>query len=111
MEFKRLNNMTGSDPVMNRRITSIFLHDLEAFKTLFTSLSQQQKLDHIKFSLHKIKPSLVIFEMGELINQYEDLLQIAQKSPRFSDYQEKLNSTIKETELQIGKVKVFLSSL
>lgn len=111
MEFKRLNNMTGSDPVMNRRITSIFLHDFESFKELFTSLVEQKHLDKIKFALHKIKPSLVIFEMDDLISQYEELLELAKKADSLSKEQKKMEATIKETQVEINKVKNFLASL
>lgn len=96
---------------MNRRITSIFLHDFEAFKELFVSITQHKQMDQIKFALHKIKPSLVIFELDDLINQYDELMQIAQTEGLTSQHQEKLSSTIKETEIKIGKVKNFLASL
>lgn len=111
MEFKRLNNMTGSDPVMNRRITSIFLHDFESFKELFTALGEQKHLDMIKFALHKIKPSLVIFEMDDLISQYEELLELAKTADSLSKEQKNMEATIKETQVKINKVKSFLASL
>lgn len=103
--------MTGSDPVMNRRITSIFLHDFESFKELFTSLDEQKHLDKIKFALHKIKPSLVIFEMDDLISQYEELLELAKNGDSLSKEQKKMETAIKETQVKINKVKSFLASL
>ena len=36
MDFKRLNNMTGKDAVLNRRITSTFINDYENFLQLFS---------------------------------------------------------------------------
>ena len=111
MEFKRLNNMTGKDPVMNRRIASIFLNDFEAFKELFLSGTEQKQLDQIQFALHKIKPRLVIFEMDDLVNQYEELLQIANSEVPSLEYEEKLIAVIKETEIKIAKVREFLISL
>lgn len=111
MEFKRLNNMTGSDPVMNRRITSIFLHDFESFKELFTALGEHKHLDQIKFALHKIKPSLVIFEMEDLITQYEEFLELAKKEDSLSKEKKKMDALIKETQVKINKVKIFLASL
>lgn len=111
MEFKRLNNMTGSDPVMNRRITSIFLQDVESFKELFSLLGEETQLEHIKFALHKIKPSLVIFEMDDMINQYEDLLNQAASQVYPSAFREKLDNAIRETEKKIEKVRSFLAAL
>ena len=103
--------MTGSDPVMNRRITSIFLHDFESFKDLFSALAKRHQLDQIKFALHKIKPSLVIFEMDDLISQYEELLEHAKSQEAGFKEVKKLDSALKETQLNIEKVRLFLASL
>lgn len=109
MEFKRLNNMTGKDPVMNRRIASIFLNDFEAFKEILISSTTPSQIEQFQFSLHKIKPSLVIFEMDELLHQYEELLSIMKSG--IASNEVNLNEVRKETDHCINQVKSFLSSL
>ena len=76
MDFKRLNNMTGKDPVLNRRITSIFINEFESFRKYFANLPLTAELDHFQFVLHKTRPSLVIFELDSLIKKYEEYLDI-----------------------------------
>jgi hypothetical protein len=75
MDFKRLNNMTGMDPVLNRRISSIFLNELENFKKAMELLPQSENEEHFQFILHKIRPSMVIFEMESLIRHSELILE------------------------------------
>jgi hypothetical protein len=111
MEFKRLNNMTGKDPVMNRRIASIFLNDLETFKELFSSITSPSQMGQVQFALHKIKPSLVIFEMDELLEQYEEILAKVKLGIAISEEDEGLVSLIQESNNQIARVKQFLSSM
>ena len=111
MEFKRLNNMTGKDPVMNRRIASIFLNDFEAFKELLSSLTSPNQIEQIQFALHKIKPSLVIFEMDELLEQFEEILAKAKLGITISEDDQQLISIIRESNNQIDRVRNFLSSL
>jgi hypothetical protein len=111
MVFKRLNNMTGKDPVMNRRIASIFLNDFEAFKELFQSITLPNQMGQVQFMLHKIKPSLVIFEMDELLEQYEEMLAKVKSGIAISEDNEELVALIKESNNQIARVRNFLSSL
>lgn len=111
MEFKRLNNMTGEDPVMNRRIASIFLNDFETFKELFSSITSPSQMGQVQFALHKIKPSLVIFEMDELLERYEEMLAKVKSGITISEDDEEIVSIIGETNNQIARVKDFLNSL
>ena len=73
MTYKRLNNMTGMDPVLNRRISSIFLNEFEAFLKTLSELPTHENGDAFQFSLHKIRPSLVIFELDSVIKLYDKL--------------------------------------
>ena len=103
--------MTGKDPVMNRRIASIFLNDFEAFKEIFSSITSTNQIGQAQFSLHKIKPSLVIFEMDELLEKYEEMLAKVKSGIAISKDDESLLSIIKESNIQIARVRNFLSSL
>lgn len=63
------------DPVLNRRISSIFLNELENFKKAMELLPQSENEEHFQFILHKIRPSMVIFEMESLIRHSELILE------------------------------------
>ena len=103
--------MTGKDPVLNRRITSIFLNEFESFKRIFATLPSLEELDQLQFSLHKIKPSLVIFELDSLIKKYEEFLDIKKSGGSISADELSFRDTIDQTDLKIIMVKEFLNSL
>jgi len=111
MDFKRLNNMTGKDPVLNRRITSIFLNEFESFKKHFTNLPSTVELDQIEFLLHKIRPSLVIFELDPMIKKYEEHLAVKKTGGTISENDPAFLKTLKQTATKIQMVKEFLNSL
>ena len=111
MEFKRLNNMTGKDPVLNRRIASIFLSEFEAFIKLLKNLPQEPNADNIRFSLHKLRPSFVIFEMDKLIKNFENLSDRKGNEDVISMEDNELTSVILESEYQLVGVKTFLEQL
>ena len=73
MIYKRLNNMTGMDKILNKRIASIFLHELESFKNDLTTLPNENNSDAIKFNIHKIRPSMIIFELDSLLKNMNHL--------------------------------------
>jgi len=111
MDFKRLNNMTGKDPVLNRRITSIFLNEFESFKKHFTTLPSTAELDQIQFLLHKIRPSLVIFELDTLIRKYEEYLDIRKTGGTIAEHDPGFLEALIETNSKLQVVKRFLNSL
>ncbi|MCE2848621.1 MAG: hypothetical protein LW815_05620 [Chitinophagaceae bacterium] len=111
MDFKRLNNMTGKDPVLNRRITSIFLSEFETFKRHFTQLPSTTDLDQFQFLLHKIRPSLVIFELDSLIKKYEEFLDVKKTGGTISENDVAFIDTINQTDSKLKVVKEFLNSL
>jgi predicted transcriptional regulator len=111
MDFKRLNNMTGKDPVLNRRITSIFLSEFETFKRHFTLLPSSTDLDQFQFLLHKIRPSLVIFELDNLIKKYEEFLDVRKTGGAISENDPAFLDTINQTDAKLQMVKEFLNSL
>ena len=111
MDFKRLNNMTGKDPVLNRRITSIFLSEFETFKRHFNLLPSSADLDQFQFLLHKIRPSLVIFELDNLIKKYEGFLDVKKTGGTVSDDDAAFLETIRQTDEKLQMVKEFLNSL
>lgn len=111
MNFKRLNNMTGKDPVLNRRITSIFLNEFESFKRSFVNLPATAELDQFQFALHKIRPSLVIFELDGLIKKYEEFFDIRKTGGSIAESDPEFLETIQLTDAKIQVVKEFLNSL
>ncbi|MFN5020498.1 MAG: hypothetical protein ACK5GP_02500 [bacterium] len=111
MDFKRLNNMTGKDPVLNRRITSIFLSEFETFKRHFTQLPSTTDLDQFQFLLHKIRPSLVIFELDSLIKKYEEFLDVKKTGGTISENDVAFIDTINQTDSKLKVLKEFLNSL
>ena len=70
MDFKRLNNMTGKDAVLNRRITSIFINDYENFLQIFSELPNTSDLTELNFLIHKNSPSFMIFELESILATY-----------------------------------------
>lgn len=111
MDFRRLNNMTGEDPVLNRRITAIFINDFESFKKYLTHLPSGADLEHFQFLLHKIRPSLVIFELDMLIKKYEEFIDFCKTGGTISENDAAFLDTLNQTETKIQEVKKFLQSL
>jgi hypothetical protein len=111
MDFKRLNNMTGKDPVLNRRITSIFLNEFETFKKHFNNLPTTTDIDQFQFLLHKIRPSLVIFELDTLIKKYEEFLDIRKTGETIVENDPAFLEALSRTDEKLKLVKEFLGSL
>jgi hypothetical protein len=111
MDFKRLNNMTGKDPVLNRRITSIFINEFESFKKHFANLASTTDLDQFQFLLHKIRPSLVIFELDTLIKKYEEFFDIRKTGGAIAENDPAFTDTITQSDAKLQVVKDFLNSL
>jgi len=103
--------MTGKDPVLNRRITSIFLSEFETFKRHFTKLPSTTDLDQFQFLLHKIRPSLVIFELDSLIKKYEEFLDVKKTGGTISENDVAFIDTINQTDSKLKVLKEFLNSL
>ncbi len=74
MQFKRLNNMTGSDPMLNRRIVSIYINEFEILRTAVLELPQAENTDLIIAALHKMKPGMVIFEHADILPKFEAVI-------------------------------------
>lgn len=111
MDFKRLNNMTGKDPVLNRRIASIFLNEFESFLNVFSTLPTLVDLDQLQFSLHKIRPSLVIFELDHMVKQYENYVEAKKMGETIRPDDNSFSTLIRQTEEQIEMVRAFLNGL
>ena len=111
MTYKRLNNMTGMDPVLNRRISSIFLNEFEAFLKTLSELPTHENGDAFQFSLHKIRPSLVIFELDSVIKLYDKLSARKREGEEISQDDTGLLLALDETKKNIEKVGEFLANL
>ena len=111
MDFKRLNNMTGKDPVLNRRITSIFLNEFETFRKHLNNLPTTTDIDQLQFLLHKIRPSLEIFELDTLIKKYEEFLDIRKTGETIVENDPAFLEALNRTDEKLKLVKEFLGSL
>ena len=99
------------DPVLNRRISSIFVNELENFKKAMELLPHAENEDQFQFILHKIRPTMVIFEMESLIRHSELILEKKKKGDEFSTDDEDWKTGIIHTEGALGSLKTFLQSL
>jgi hypothetical protein len=111
MEFKRLNSMTGKDPVLNRRIASIFLNDLENFITIFSDLPSLTETDNLKFLIHKHSPSFIIFEFESLLASYNSFLERKMNHESILSSDVEFQQVIMNTKAKIEEVKQFIAGL
>lgn len=111
MEFKRLNSMTGKDPVLNRRIASIFLSDFEGFLTIFSTLPEAKEFDTVKFLIHKNSPSFMIFELESLLSRYNLFLDKKMRGETIELNDPDFKELLEETKLKIELVREFISTI
>ena len=111
MEFKRLNSMTGKDPVLNRRIASIFLSDFESFLATFSTLPETKELDSLKFLIHKNSPSFMIFELESLLSRYTLLVDKKINGVTIEMHDPGFQELLQDTKLKIEEVRQFISSI
>jgi hypothetical protein len=110
MEFKRLNNMTGKDPLLNRRITSIFISELSNLIPHIGN-SQKETIPALAFMIHQIIPSLVIFEMESLHKDYESLVDLVKNKADTHLIDEKKQMLLDNVEENLEKLNEFVNSL
>ena len=111
MNYKRLNNMTGADKILNKRIASIFLNELESFKNDLIALPEENNSDTIKFNIHKIRPSMIIFELDSLLEKYESLVERKKNENKLENQDSELLETINDTDNKINHIKEFIQSI
>jgi hypothetical protein len=111
MDFKRLNNMTGMDPVLNRRITSIFISEFEDMNVALKNLPLAETADSFMAALHKIRPGMIIFERDELINKFERLISRKQGGETITKSDQKLEDAVNDAAKSLGQLKDFLKKL
>ena len=111
MIYKRLNNMTGMDKILNKRIASIFLHELESFKNDLITLPDENNSDAIKFNIHKIRPSMIIFELDSLLEKYELLVERKKNENQLGNQDSELLEAINDTEDKINHIKGLIQSI
>jgi hypothetical protein len=111
MEFKRLNSMTGKDPVLNRRIASIFLNDLENFLSVFSGLPSLTETDNLKFLIHKHSPSFIIFELETLLASYNYFLEKKINHETILSSDVEFQQVITNTKVKIEEVRQFIAGL
>lgn len=103
--------MTGRDTVLNRRIASIFLNDLENFLLVFSSLPSMTETDELKFLIHKHSPSFIIFELETLLADYNSFLEKKMNHENIlsSDYE--FQRVITNTKSKMEEIRQFIAGL
>ena len=99
------------DPVLNRRISSIFVNELENFKKIMQTLPESENEELFQFNLHKIRPSMVIFEMEALIKQSESLLDKKKRGEEIPCGDQDWQNALSYTDYALDSLKAFLQSL
>jgi len=102
--------MTGRDAVLNRRITSIFINQLEEFKELLLHFNEDT-VSNTEFMIHKIRPSLLIFEMNSILGEYSEMMDMWRNTGDSNDMKAKKDSIITLIDTGITDLKKFLSEL
>lgn len=103
--------MTGMDKILNKRIASIFLNELESFKKDLIALPNEKNSDTIKFNIHKIRPSMIIFELDALLEKYENLVLRKKKEEKLDNQDPELLATINETDSKIIQIREFVQAI
>lgn len=103
--------MTGMDNILNKRIASIFLNELETFRNDLIALPNEKNSDAIKFNIHKIRPSMIIFELDFLLQKYESLAARKAKEEDLSAQDKELLEVIEETDDKIDQIRQFTQSI
>jgi hypothetical protein len=111
MQFKRLNNMTGMDIHLNRRITSIYINEFEALIKAVAGLIEANNADHVIETLHKLKPGMVIFEHDTLIPGFEKLIERKQNCDFKTSSDLEIDELIKASDEIIIQLKTYLKAL
>ena len=68
-------------------------------------------IDQLQFLLHKIRPSLVIFELDTLIKKYEEFLDIRKTGETIVENDPAFLEALSRTDEKLKLVKEFLGSL
>ena len=102
MQFKRLQNITGNDPALNRRIASIFLSELESFRKKLDGYIIDENKEELQSAIFKLSPSFIMFEKDQLLKQVESIPDINK---------EQLEEVLKELDALHEALAQFLASL
>jgi hypothetical protein len=103
--------MTGRDPVLNRRIASIFLNDLEKFLEVFSGLPSLTETDMLKFLIHKHSPSFIIFELESLLASYNSFLERKINRETILSTDPEFQQVITNTKSKIEEVREFIAGI
>lgn len=111
MDFKRLNNMTGKDPALNRRITSIFINDYENFLQLFSELPNTNDLSELNFLIHKNSSNFMIFEFESILAGYTALVDKKINGEEITKDNTEFQHLLENSKLKIQSLKNYLIQL
>lgn len=103
--------MTGMDNVLNKRIASLFLNEFELFRNILAALPNHINADIIKFNIHKIRPSLIIFELDALLEKYESLANRKKEGELLSEEDKAFIEITQETDSKINLIREFTQSI
>ncbi len=103
--------MTGKDPVLNRRIASIFLNDFENFLVSFAELPTLSEIENIKFLIHRNSPSFIIFELEPLLSKYNYYVEKKQAGENIDAGDAAFQQVLSDTKAKIEDVRSFIAQL
>jgi hypothetical protein len=103
--------MTGSDPVLNRRIVSIYINEFEILRNAILDLPQAENTDNIIAALNKIKPGMVIFEHADILPQFEVLISRKKNNETISPEDSQMEEILRLTETNLNHLKNYLKSI
>ncbi len=103
--------MTGSDPMLNRRIVSIYINEFEILKSAVLELPQAENTDLIIAALHKIKPGMVIFEHADVLPKFEAVINKKKNNEAILKEDADIAEILMLTEKNLNDLKTYLKSL
>jgi hypothetical protein len=81
---------------------------MEEFRQILISFDEND-IPNIEFTMHKIRPSLLIFEMDTIIKHYSVMMENWQKNGQSPEMSRQKDIVIQDIDLGIANLKTFLS--
>ena len=103
--------MTGSDPVLNRRIVSIYINEFEVLRTAVLELFRAENTDLIVTALHKMKPGMVIFEHADILPKFDAVISRKKNNEPIQKEDADIAEILMLTEKNLNDLKTYLKSL
>lgn len=104
-KLEKLSEYFAGDKNQLKEMISLFLDTIPPEIALLEKLSKQEEWDELLEVTHRIKPSLEIFEMNEILIEIKKIEQIA----RANNLEGKINSCIRILSEKFNKISTSLN--